>query len=41
VTCKAIAFYNIKVLQIEQHRAWMLRAWVIVSSKRPSWGIQD
>ncbi|GJN69977.1 hypothetical protein PLIIFM63780_010363 [Purpureocillium lilacinum] len=29
VTCKAIAFYNIKVLQIEQHRAWMLRAWVI------------
>ncbi|EQK98980.1 hypothetical protein OCS_05312 [Ophiocordyceps sinensis CO18] len=31
VTCKAIAFYNIKVLQIEQHRAWMLRAWVIAS----------
>ncbi|KJZ72500.1 hypothetical protein HIM_08169 [Hirsutella minnesotensis 3608] len=31
VVCKAIAFYNIKVLQIEQHRAWMLRAWVIAS----------
>lgn len=31
ITCKAIAFYNIKMLQIEQHRAWMLRAWVIVS----------
>ncbi|PHH92744.1 hypothetical protein CDD83_5368 [Cordyceps sp. RAO-2017] len=31
VSCKAIAFYNIKKLQIEQHRAWMLRAWVIAS----------
>jgi hypothetical protein len=28
---EAIALYNIKKLQIEQHRAWMLRAWVIVS----------
>lgn len=36
VTCKVIAFYNIKVLQIEQHRAWMLRAWVIVSHPLPS-----
>ncbi|KXH31589.1 hypothetical protein CNYM01_12122 [Colletotrichum nymphaeae SA-01] len=24
----ALAIYNIKKLQIEQHRAWMLRAWV-------------
>ncbi|KJZ71331.1 hypothetical protein HIM_09267 [Hirsutella minnesotensis 3608] len=31
VLSKAIAFYNIKMLQIEQHRAWMLRAWVIAS----------
>ena len=27
-----LALYNIKRLQIEQHRAWMLRAWVYVSS---------
>ena len=26
----AIAYYNIKRLQIEQHRAWMLRAWIYV-----------
>ena len=26
-----IALYNIKKLQLEQHRAWMLRAWVYVS----------
>jgi hypothetical protein len=26
-----IAYYNIKRLQIEQHRAWMLRAWFYVS----------
>ena len=25
-----IAYYNIKRLQIEQHRAWMLRAWFYV-----------
>ncbi|POR33324.1 Uncharacterized protein TPAR_06479, partial [Tolypocladium paradoxum] len=31
VSCKLLAFYNIKKLQIEQHRAWMLRAWVIAS----------
>ncbi|KAK2600202.1 hypothetical protein QQS21_005076 [Conoideocrella luteorostrata] len=31
VSCKVIAFYNIKMLQIEQHRAWMLRAWCIAS----------
>jgi uncharacterized membrane protein len=26
----AIAFYNVKKLQLEQHRAWMLRAWFYV-----------
>ncbi|OQE28500.1 hypothetical protein PENSTE_c003G04937 [Penicillium steckii] len=28
----AIAYYNIKRLQIEQHRAWMLRAWIYAGS---------
>lgn len=28
----ALAYVNIKRLQIEQHRAWMLRAWVYVST---------
>jgi uncharacterized membrane protein len=28
----ALAVYNVKRLQIEQHRAWMLRAWFYVSS---------
>lgn len=28
-----MAYVNIKRLQIEQHRAWMLRAWVYVSTK--------
>ena len=37
----AIAYYNIKRLQIEQHRAWMIRAWTWVSAsllvkRRPS-----
>jgi uncharacterized membrane protein YozB (DUF420 family) len=32
VGCKSIAFWNIKRLQIEQHRAWMIRAWVVVSN---------
>jgi uncharacterized membrane protein YozB (DUF420 family) len=27
-----IAVYNIKRLQIDQHRAWMLRAWAWVGS---------
>lgn len=27
-----LAIYNIKMLQIEQHRAWMLRAWFYASS---------
>lgn len=31
VTSLALALYNIKRLQIEQHRAWMLRAWFYVS----------
>jgi hypothetical protein len=26
-----LAYYNIKVLQIDQHRAWMLRTWFYVS----------
>lgn len=30
-----MAYYNIKKLQIEEHRAWMLRAWVYVR-KAPS-----
>lgn len=30
IVCLALAFYNIKKLQIEQHRAWMLRAWFYV-----------
>jgi hypothetical protein len=27
----AFAYFNIKVLQIDQHRAWMMRAWAYVS----------
>ncbi|KAF5026238.1 hypothetical protein F66182_1669 [Fusarium sp. NRRL 66182] len=30
ILCMALAYYNIKKLQIEQHRAWMLRGWIIV-----------
>jgi uncharacterized membrane protein len=30
VVSLALAYYNIKRLQIEQHRAWMLRAWSYV-----------
>lgn len=29
----ALAYYNVKRLQIEQHRAWMLRGWFYVSRK--------
>ncbi|KAI9150403.1 microtubule associated protein [Paramyrothecium foliicola] len=29
VSCMAISYYNVKRLQIEQHRAWMLRGWVV------------
>lgn len=32
VGSQGLAYYNIKRLQIEQHRAWMLRAWFIVRS---------
>ena len=28
--CFGLAWYNIKKLQIEQHRAWMLRGWFYV-----------
>ncbi|KAJ5337194.1 uncharacterized protein N7506_005216 [Penicillium brevicompactum] len=28
----SIAYYNIKKLQLEQHRAWMLRAWIYAGS---------
>jgi hypothetical protein len=31
VASLALAWYNVKRLQIEQHRAWMLRAWFYVS----------
>jgi uncharacterized membrane protein len=31
ISSLALALYNIKRLQIEQHRAWMLRAWFYVS----------
>jgi hypothetical protein len=31
--CMVLAYINIKWLQLEQHRAWMLRGWIIVSSK--------
>lgn len=31
VVSLALAWYNVKRLQIEQHRAWMLRAWFYVS----------
>jgi len=30
-----LAYINVKLLQIEQHRAWMLRAWVYVSIACP------
>ncbi|KPM37752.1 hypothetical protein AK830_g8834 [Neonectria ditissima] len=30
LVCQGLAYYNIKKLQIEQHRAWMLRGWIIV-----------
>jgi uncharacterized membrane protein len=32
VASLSLALYNIKRLQIEQHRAWMLRAWFYVSA---------
>lgn len=28
-----MAYYNIKRLQIDQHRAWMLRVWFYVSQQ--------
>jgi hypothetical protein len=31
VVCLVLAYINIKRLQLEQHRAWMLRGWIIVS----------
>ena len=31
LTSLGIAVYNVKMLQLEQHRAWMLRAWFYVS----------
>jgi hypothetical protein len=34
VVCFVISYINIKRLQIEQHRAWMLRGWFYVSSTR-------
>ncbi|KAF4450621.1 hypothetical protein F53441_6282 [Fusarium austroafricanum] len=29
--CMAISYFNIKKLQLEQHRAWMLRGWIIAA----------
>ncbi|CCT69026.1 uncharacterized protein FFUJ_07960 [Fusarium fujikuroi IMI 58289] len=29
VTCMLLAYINIKKLQLEQHRAWMIRGWII------------
>lgn len=34
VVCFVISYINIKRLQIEQHRAWMLRGWFYVSPTR-------
>jgi len=31
LVCFIISYINIKKLQIEQHRAWMLRGWFYVS----------
>jgi hypothetical protein len=30
LACFALSIYNVKQLQIEQHRAWMLRGWFYV-----------
>ncbi|KAF4969239.1 hypothetical protein FSARC_3492 [Fusarium sarcochroum] len=30
ILCMVLGYYNIKKLQLEQHRAWMLRGWIIV-----------
>jgi hypothetical protein len=43
----ALAYYNVKMFQIDQHRAWMLRTWFYVSSPaslvstttQPAWWI--
>ncbi|KAK2809697.1 hypothetical protein FQN50_003542 [Emmonsiellopsis sp. PD_5] len=32
VVCLALGYVNIKRLQLEQHRAWMMRGWVYASS---------
>lgn len=34
VVSKCIAFYNIKKLRIDRHRAWMIRAWAVVCASR-------
>lgn len=34
--CLSLAMINIKRLQIHQHRAWMLRAWVLVRHCHPT-----
>jgi hypothetical protein len=33
VSSLSLAYYNVKRLRIDQHRAWMLRAWAIVSAE--------
>jgi hypothetical protein len=37
LVCFIVSYINIKKLQIEQHRAWMLRGWFYVSSFLPSY----
>jgi hypothetical protein len=32
LTALGLAIYNIRMKQIEQHRAWMIRAWVWAGS---------
>lgn len=36
VVCLVLGYINIKRLQLEQHRAWMLRGWFYVRSAVPS-----
>ncbi|KAL4723772.1 hypothetical protein ACLX1H_009416 [Fusarium chlamydosporum] len=31
IVCMVLAYINVKRLQLEQHRAWMLRGWIIVA----------
>lgn len=37
----SLAYYNVKMLQIDQHRAWMLRGWFYVSGQLPEAPLAD